>query len=117
MLVTTLTTLLFIFYPSLNLTAFLFLYYLFSYFMYICPFLAFTISIAIQYIFVLNYHMSITYAYVYNIILYTKIFDSLSYNFIGSNQSTSFLLIKTCNTIDIFIKSKTLKVIMYLQVT
>ena len=75
----------FIFYPSLNLTAFLFLYYLFLCFMYICLF----------------YHMSITYACVY-IILYTKTFDSLLYHFIVSNQSTSSLLIKTCNTINIF---------------
>ena len=45
--------------------------------------------------------MSITYTYAY-IIVYTKTLDSLSYYFIVSNQSTSFLLIKICNTIDIF---------------
>ena len=81
-----LTTLIFIFYPSLNLTPFLFLYYLLSYFMYICPFWRVTFSSAIQYIFVLNYHMSITYAYAY-IIVYTKTLDSLLYYFIFSNQS------------------------------
>ena len=94
-----LTTLIFIFYPSLNLTPFLFLYYLLSYFMYICPFWRVTFSIAIQYIFVL----SITYAYAY-IIVYTKTHDSLLYYFIVSNQS--FLLIKIYNTIDIFYQMK-----------
>ena len=73
--------------------------------MYICPFWRVTFSIAIQYIFVLDYRMSITYAYAY-IILYTKTPDSLSYYFIVSNQSTSFLLIKICNTIDIFYQMK-----------
>ena len=73
-----LTTLIFIFYPSLNLTPFLFLYYLLSYFMYICPFWRVTFAIAIQYILLLNYHMSITYAYAY-IIVYTKTLDSLLY--------------------------------------
>ena len=45
--------------------------------------------------------MSIKYAYAY-IILYTKTLDSLLSYFIVSNQSTSFLLIKICKTIDIF---------------
>ena len=49
--------------------------------------------------------MSITYAYAY-IIVYTKALDFLSYYFIVSNQSTSFLLIKICNTIDIFYQMK-----------
>ena len=71
--------------------------------MYICLFWRVTFSIAIQYIFVLNYHMSITYAYAY-IIVYTKTLDSLSYYFIVSYQS--FLLIKICNTIDIFYQMK-----------
>ena len=98
-----LTSLIFILYPSLNLTPFLFLYYLLLYFMYICPFWRVTFSIAIQYIFILNYHMSITYAYAY-IIVYTKTLDSLLYYFIVSNQS--FLLIKICNTIDILYQMK-----------
>ena len=49
--------------------------------------------------------MSITYVYAY-IIVYTKTLDSLSYYFIISNQNTSFLLIKICNTIDIFYQMK-----------
>ena len=64
-----------------------------------------TFLIAIQYIFVLNYHMSITYAHAY-IILFTKTLDSLLYYFIVSNQSTRVLLIKICNTIDIFYQIK-----------
>ena len=117
-----LTTVIFIFFPSLNLTSFLFMYYLLLYFMYICPFRRVTFSIAIQYIFVLNYRMSITYAYAY-IIVYTKTLNNNNnnclksniqcieirvqwYYFIVSNQTTIFLLIKISNTIDIFYQMK-----------
>ena len=69
--------------------------------MYICLSWRVTFSIAIQYIFICNYHATIMYARVY-MILFTKTLDSILYHFIVTNQSTCSLLIIMCNTMDIF---------------